>query len=69
MSGQKKFNIEATGMIATEWDGVTDRNGDGQLTYEGDSVKSYEITNRKIVYYDSNGNPSVTIDSDGTTIH
>ena len=69
MSTHKSFSIKPGQMIAMEWDGTTDTNGDGHLTFEGDAVKNFEITSEKIVYYDENGSPSVTIDINGTTLH
>ena len=63
----KTLNISKAGILAKEWDGATDTNTDGSLTYAGDSIKSFEITSSNVVYY-SNGLPSVTIDVDGTTL-
>lgn len=69
MSTQKSFSIKPGQMIAMEWNGTTDTNGDGDLTFVGDAVKSFEVLPEKIVYYDSLGAPSVTVDINGTTLH
>ena len=65
----KSFSIKPGLILAKEWDGATDTNNDGQLSFEGDSVKNFEITPQKIVYYNEDGAPSVTVDVDGTTLH
>jgi|TARA_B110000285_G_C15062524_1_gene583175 hypothetical protein len=65
----KSFSIKPGLIIAKEWDGVTDTNSDGQLTFEKDNVKNFEITPQHIVYYNQDGTPSVTVDGDGATLH
>ena len=69
MSTHKTFSISPTGLVAKEWDGVTDTNGDGILSYADDAVKNFEITSSKIVYYNADGTPSVTVNVDGTVLH
>jgi len=69
MSTHKSFTIKPGLLVAKEWNGVTDTNADGQLTFAGDAVKSFEVTPEKIVYYSADGSPSVTVDVDGTTLH
>lgn len=66
----KSFSITKDGLLAKDWDGTTDRNGDGELTFAGDAKKNFEVTPSKVVYYDeTTGAPSVTIDVNGTTLH
>lgn len=65
----KSLSISPGNIAAKEWDGITDTNGDGSLTFDDDAVKNFEITSNKIIYYNSDGTPSVTIDVNGTTLH
>jgi len=65
----KSFAIKPGHLVAKEWNGVDDNNADDQLTFAGDAVKNFEVTPEKIVYYNADGSPSVTIDVDGTTLH
>lgn len=68
-TSHKSFAIKPGHIVAKEWNGADDNNADGQLTFVGDAVKSFEVTPEKIVYYNADGSPSVTVDVDGTTLH
>ena len=65
----KSFSITTAGLVAKDWDGVTDRNTDGELTFAGDAKKNFEVTPSGVTYYDEiTGAPSVVIDVDGTQL-
>lgn len=65
----QSFVITGSGLVAKDWDGVTDRNGDGDLSFAGDFKKSFEITRSNIVYFDEiTGSPSIIIDVTGTQL-
>lgn len=66
----KSFSISPAGLTAKQWDGVTDKNNDGQLNFQSDAVKTFEVTASNVVYYNTTtGSPSVTVDINGTTFH
>lgn len=65
----KSFSVTKNGLVAKDWDGVTDKNNDGKLTFAGDAKKNFEVTASGVTYYDeTTGLPSVTIGVDGTEL-
>ena len=52
-----------------DWDGVTDTNGDGQLTFKGDGWKNYEVTPAGITYYNRDGTANVAVTVEGPCLY
>ena len=65
----KSFHLLKGGVVeAREWDGVTDRNKDGELTYSGDHVKTLVVDTTGVKYYHSNGAAASEITSGGVSL-
>lgn len=65
----KSFTISPQGMVAKDWDGTTDTNGDGQLTFKGDGWKNYEINPTGLYYYNQDGSVNVSVTVEGTQLY
>ena len=65
----KSFTISPQGMVARDWDGTTDTNGDGQLTFKGDGWKNYEINPTGLYYYNRDGTANVAITAEGPCLY
>ena len=65
----KSFTISSGGMVARDWDGVTDTNADGHLLFGSDSWKNYEITPAGITYYNRDGTANVAITVEGPQLY
>ena len=61
----KSFSITSAGLVAKDWDGVTDSNGDGELTFKKDGWKDFEIKPTGIYYYNRDGTTNVSVTVDG----
>jgi hypothetical protein len=64
----KAFMISPKGMIAKDWDGVTDSNGDGNLKFKSDGWKNYEINPSGLYYYNQDGSVNVEVTVEGTCL-
>ena len=65
----KSFSITPAGMFAKDWDGVTDTNNDGKLSFKEDGWKDFEIKPSGIYFYNRDGTTNVSVTVDGTTLH
>lgn len=65
----KAFTISPKGLVAKDWDGVTDTNGDGQLNFKGDGWKNYEINPTGLYYYNQDGSVNVSVTVEGTQLY
>ena len=64
----KAFTISPKGMVAKDWDGVTDSNSDGNLDFKGDGWKNYEINPTGLYFYNQDGTVNVEVTVEGTCL-
>lgn len=65
----KSFTVNSKGLVARDWDGMSDTNNDGKLSFKEDAWKNYEITPAGITYYNRDGTANVAVTVDGPHLY